>query len=300
MVLELIEQADGLIEGFRPGVMERLGLGPGPLARNPRLVRARDRMGAGRPAVAGGRARPELHFGHRRAACNGPRRQPPTPPLNVLGDYAGGSLYPSGFRGHPRSARLRARPGGGCRDGRRCGVDHDGDDGPACGRHARQGARTNLLDTGAPFYEVYACADGKYVSVGPIEGKFYRLLLEQLGLQDHPQLQAQMDRAQWPAAKQILAAKFRERTRDEWALLLSPLDVCVAPVLDFDEAPNHPHVKRAARSSNWTASRIRRPAHAFAHARAAPRCADHRQRDRRAARLPDARIEALRAQQTFI
>ena len=74
-------------------------------------------------------------------------------------------------------------------------------------------------------------------------GKFYRLLLEQLGLQDHPQLQAQMDRAQWPAAKQILAAKFRERTRDEWALLLSPLDVCVAPVLDFDEAPNHPHVK---------------------------------------------------------
>ena len=285
MVLELIEQADGLIEGFRPGVMERLGLGPGlPRAQSTPLGRV---TGWGQDGPLSQVAGHDLNYISVTGALHAMGRvgQPPTPPLNVLGDYAGGSLS-SGFS---RASSKRAAPGAQV-------VDAAMVDGVASimtvtmGLHAAgmldKARGTNLLDTGAPFYEVYACADGKYVSVGPIEGKFYRLLLEQLGLQDHPQLQAQMDRAQWPAAKQILAAKFRERTRDEWALLLSPLDVCVAPVLDFDEAPNHPHVK--ARGTFVELDGVTHPAPG-PRFRARPlrgrpaRCADHRQRDRRAA-----------------
>jgi crotonobetainyl-CoA:carnitine CoA-transferase CaiB-like acyl-CoA transferase len=233
--------------------------------------------------------------------------QPPTPPLNVLGDYAGGSLY---LAFGLLAGMLEARS-----SGKGQVIDAAMVDGVASlmtvtmGMHAAgmlsKTRGTNLIDTGAPFYEVYACADGKYISVGPIEGKFYRLLLEQLGLQDHPQLQAQMDRTQWPAARQIFAEKFRERTRDQWVQQLGHLDVCVAPVLDFDEAPEHPHVK--ARGTLIDLNGVTQPAPGprFSRtpaARPEPPAAPTTDNAIAALKdwLPDARIEAWRTRGTFI
>ncbi|MFT4193173.1 CoA transferase, partial [Ottowia sp.] len=164
---------------------------------------------------------------------------------------------------------------------------------------------TNLLDTGAPFYEVYECADGKYVSVAPIEGKFYRLLLEQLELQDHPLLQKQMDKARWPEAKQVLAEKFKERTRDEWARQLGHLDACVAPVLDFDEAPQHPHIR--ARGTLTEIAGVVQPAPGPRFSRTpaaqpeppAPLSTENAVAALRGW-LPEARIQAYQSQDTFI
>ncbi|AQH04366.1 carnitine dehydratase (plasmid) [Burkholderia sp. KK1] len=247
MVMELVADADALIEGFRPGVMERLGLGPDVcLARNPRLVYGRV-TGWGQDGPSSQVAGHDLNYIAITGALHAMGRagQAPTPPLNVLGDYAGGSLY---LAFGLLAGVLEARG-----SGKGQVVDAAMVDGVASimtvtmGLHAAgmlgKARGTNLLDTGAHFYEVYECADGRYVSVGPIESKFYRLLLEKLGLQDHPVLQKQMDRAQWPEAKQVLAARFRQRTRDEWTQLLGESDVCFAPVLDFDEAPDHPHIK---------------------------------------------------------
>ncbi|AWQ03749.1 CaiB/BaiF CoA transferase family protein [Bordetella bronchiseptica] len=248
MVLALLEQADALIEGFRPGVMERLGLGPDAcLARNPRLVYGRV-TGWGQEGPLARVAGHDLNYISITGALHAMGRagQAPTPPLNVLGDYAGGSLY---LAFGLLAGILEARG-----SGKGQVVDAAMVDGVAslmtvimgmygAGMHGKQRG-TNLVDTGAPCYEVYECADGKYVSVAPIEDKFYRLLLEKLQLQDHPLLQEQMDRAAWPQAKQVLAARFRERTRDEWTELLGASDVCLAPVLDFDEALAHPHIRQ--------------------------------------------------------
>jgi crotonobetainyl-CoA:carnitine CoA-transferase CaiB-like acyl-CoA transferase len=247
MVLELVSQADALIEGFRPGVMERLGLGPDPcLARNPRLVYGRV-TGWGQDGPLAQVAGHDLNYIAITGALNaiGRAGQAPTIPLNILGDYAGGSLY---LAFGLLAGILEARG-----SGKGQVVDAAMVDGVASlmtvtlGLHAAgmltKQRGTNLLDSGAHFYEVYECADGKYVTVGPIERKFYLQLLERLDLADHPLLRDQMDRAQWPQAKEVLAAKFRERTRDEWTQLLGDLDVCFAPVLDFDEAPHHPHIQ---------------------------------------------------------
>jgi crotonobetainyl-CoA:carnitine CoA-transferase CaiB-like acyl-CoA transferase len=247
MVLELVSQADALIEGFRPGVMERLGLGPDPcLARNPRLVYGRV-TGWGQDGPLAQVAGHDLNYIAITGALNaiGRAGQAPTMPLNILGDYAGGSLY---LAFGLLAGILEARG-----SGKGQVVDAAMVDGVASlmtvtlGLHAAgmltKQRGTNLLDSGAHFYEVYECADGKYVTAGPIERKFYLQLLERLDLADHPLLRDQMDRAQWPQAKEVLAAKFRERTRDEWTQLLGDLDVCFAPVLDFDEAPHHPHIQ---------------------------------------------------------
>ncbi|BAO91942.1 CaiB/BaiF CoA transferase family protein [Caballeronia cordobensis] len=247
MVMELVADADALIEGFRPGVMERLGLGPDVcLALNPRLVYGRV-TGWGQDGPLSQVAGHDLNYIAITGALHAMGRagQAPTPPLNVLGDYAGGSLY---LAFGLLAGVLEARG-----SGKGQVVDAAMVDGVASimtvtmGLHAAgmlsKARGTNLLDTGAHFYEVYECADGRYVSVGPIESKFYRLLLEKLGLQDHPVLQKQMDRTQWPEAKQVLAARFRQRTRDEWTQLLGESDVCFAPVLNFDEARDHPHIK---------------------------------------------------------
>ncbi len=247
LVMELVGQADALIEGFRPGVMERLGLGPDVcLKANPRLVYGRV-TGWGQDGPLSQVAGHDLNYISITGALHAMGRagQAPTPPLNVLGDYAGGSLY---LAFGLLAGILEART-----SGQGQVVDAAMVDGVASimtvtmGLHAAgmmSGERgTNLLDTGAHFYEVYECADGRHLSVAPIEGKFYRLLLEKLGLQDHPLLQQQMDKARWPEAKQVLAARFKERTQGEWTALLGHLDACVAPVLDFDEAPRHPHVK---------------------------------------------------------
>lgn len=205
LVMELIGQADALLEGFRPGVMERLGLGPDVcLKRNPRLVYGRV-TGWGQEGPLSQVAGHDLNYLSITGALHvmGRAGQPPTPPLNVLGDYAGGSLY---LAFGLLAGILEARG-----SGQGQVIDAAMVDGVTSimtvilGLHEAgmlgKERGTNLLDTGAPFYEVYACADGKYVSVGPIEGKFYRQLLEQLGLQDHPLLQKQMDRAVWPQAK---------------------------------------------------------------------------------------------------
>ncbi|MBN3769452.1 CaiB/BaiF CoA-transferase family protein [Burkholderia sp. Se-20378] len=309
LVLDLIASADALIEGFRPGVMERLGLGPEPcLARNPRLVYGRV-TGWGQDGPLSQVAGHDLNYISITGALHAMGRagQAPTPPLNVLGDYAGGSLY---LAFGLLAGILEARG-----SGKGQVVDAAMVDGVASimtvtmGLHAAgmlDNARgTNLLDTGAPFYEVYACADGKYVSVGPIESKFYRLLLEQLDLQDHPLLQAQMDRAQWPQAKQVFAEKFRERTRDEWVQRLGHLDVCVAPVLDFDEAPSHPHAQARGMFVDLDGVTHPAPGPRFSRTPAArPEAPAAPTTDNAIAALqgwlPDAQIDACRARGTFI
>ncbi|WP_322063288.1 CaiB/BaiF CoA-transferase family protein [Paraburkholderia sp. J63] len=309
MTMELIAQADALIEGFRPGVMERLGLGPDAcLARNPRLVYGRV-TGWGQDGPLAQVAGHDLNYIAITGALHAMGRagQAPTPPLNVLGDYAGGSLY---LAFGLLAGILEARG-----SGRGQVVDAAMVDGVASimavtlGLHAAgmlsKERGTNMLDTGAPFYEVYACADGKYVSVGPIESKFFRLLLDKLGLQDHPLLQQQMDRAQWPEAKAVLAARFRERTRDEWARELGEFDVCLAPVLDFDEAPDHPHL--AVRGTFIELDGVTHPAPGPRFSRtpaARPEPPAALSTDNAIAALqgwlPDERIEAWRARGTFI
>ncbi|VWB44357.1 carnitine dehydratase [Burkholderia lata] len=309
LVLDLIANADALIEGFRPGVMERLGLGPEPcLARNPRLVYGRV-TGWGQDGPLSQVAGHDLNYISIIGALHAMGRagQAPTPPLNVLGDYAGGSLY---LAFGLLAGILEARG-----SGKGQVVDAAMVDGVASimtvtmGLHAAgmlDNARgTNLLDTGAPFYEVYACADGKYVSVGPIESKFYRLLLEQLDLQDHPLLQVQMDRAQWPQAKQVFAEKFSERTRDEWVQRLGHLDVCVAPVLDFDEAPSHPHAQARGMFVDLDGVTHPAPGPRFSRTPAArPEAPAAPTTDNAIAALqgwlPDAQIDACRARGTFI
>ncbi|VWC58106.1 carnitine dehydratase [Burkholderia lata] len=309
MVLDLIAEADALIEGFRPGVMERLGLGPEPcLARNPRLVYGRV-TGWGQDGPLSQVAGHDLNYISITGALHAMGRagQAPTPPLNVLGDYAGGSLY---LAFGLLAGILEARG-----SGQGQVIDAAMVDGVASittvmmGMHAAgmlgKERGTNLVDTGAHFYEVYACADGKYVSVGPIEVKFYRLLLEQLDLQDHPLLQAQMDRAQWPQAKQVLAAKFSERTRDEWAQRLGHLDVCVAPVLDFDEAPRHPHAQARGMFVDVDGVTHPAPGPRFSRTPAAqPEAPATLSTENAVAALqdwlPEARIDAYRAQGAFI
>jgi crotonobetainyl-CoA:carnitine CoA-transferase CaiB-like acyl-CoA transferase len=246
LVLELVAGADALIEGFRPGVMERLGLGPDAcLQRNPKLVYGRV-TGWGQDGPLAQAAGHDINYIAVTGLLDaiGRAGQPPTMPLNVVGDYAGGALM---LAFGVVAGVLEARS-----SGRGQVVDAAMVDGAASLLTVLAGARaagmmngprgTNLLDTGAPFYEVYACADDKFISIGPIEGKFYRQLLALLEL-DAPALQRQMDPEAWPEAKRLLAERFRMRTRDEWTALLEGTDVCFAPVLSMEEAPQHPHLR---------------------------------------------------------
>jgi crotonobetainyl-CoA:carnitine CoA-transferase CaiB-like acyl-CoA transferase len=247
LVLELVQSADALIEGFRPGVTERLGLGPSAcLARNPRLVYGRV-TGWGQDGPLAQAAGHDINYIAITGLLHaiGRRGEAPTIPLNVVGDYAGGSMYLAlGILAGVLEART---------SGKGQVVDAAIVDGVASLTTVLTGMRaagmtsaergSNLLDSGAPFYEVYECADGEYVSIGPIEAKFYRQLLERLDLVDAPALQRQRDTASWPDAKRAFADKFKTKTRAEWTLLLEGSDVCFAPVLDIDEAFEHPHLK---------------------------------------------------------
>jgi len=246
LVLGLIEQGQGLIEGFRPGVMERLGLGPEDcFARNPRLVYGR-MTGWGQTGPLAQTAGHDLGYIAITGVLNaiGREGQAPAVPLNLLGDYAGGSLY---LALGMLAAMIEARTS---RRGQV--VDAAIVDGVASlattyfGMHAAgmlNAARgTNATDSGSHFYDVYECADGKWLAVGPIEGKFYSQLLQILEI-DPSQLGAQMDPEGWPAAKAILSAKFRTKTRDEWATRFEHTDACVAPVLDWSEAAQHAHLQ---------------------------------------------------------
>ena len=267
LVLALVERADVLIEGFRPGVMERLGLGPEPCARrNRRLVYGRV-TGWGQSGPLAGTAGHDLDYIALTGALHaiGRAGQPPVPPLNLVGDFGGGALY---LAVGVLAALVEAR-----RSGRGQVVDAAMVDGAAslmtaaCALRAagladdRRG--TNVLDGGAHYYDVYETLDGRHLAVAAIEPKFYAELLRRLGLD--PETLPQAPRRDWPAHKAELAAVFRTRTRDEWMAAFEGSDACVAPVLDLDEAPRHPHnraretfVQRAGRWQPNAAPRFSR------------------------------------------
>lgn len=244
-VRDLVRSADGLIEGFRPGVMERLGLGPNVLlADNPRLVYGR-MTGWGQTGPLAPAAGHDINYIALSGALHafGHAGERPTPPINMVGDFGGGAMM---LAFGMLAALLHVQRGG---EGQV--VDCAMTDGSALlmamiwGFRAQGmwgGARgENLLDTGAHFYDSYETADGKYVSIGSIEPQFYALLRDKAGLVEDADFDAQLDPRRWPALKAKLAALFRTRTRDEWCALMEGTDICFAPVLDFDEAVAHPH-----------------------------------------------------------
>lgn len=246
VALQLIGKADALIEGFRPGVTERLGLGPDVcLQRNPKLIYGR-MTGWGQTGPLAQTAGHDIGYIALTGVLNaiGRRNAPPTIPLNLVGDYAGGSLFLAlGIV----AALLEAQKSGAGQV-----IDAAMVDGAAClattffGMHAagmlnpRRG--TNISDSGSHFYDVYQCADDKWISVGPLEARFYAQLLKGLEL-DAQTLGPQADPKMWEIAKPILAARFRTRSRDKWARIFVNTDACVVPVLDWDEAPRHPHLR---------------------------------------------------------
>jgi alpha-methylacyl-CoA racemase len=250
-VRELAESADVLVEGFRPGVAERLGLGPDDLlGANPRLVYGR-MTGWGQDGPLAPRAGHDLTYLALSGALAhiGREGQPPTPPLNLVADFGGGGmLLAMGIL-----AALVERSG----SGHGQVVDAAMVDGAALLMAPLFGAwssgfwnearGTNLLDSGAPFYDVYECADGRWLAIGAIESQFYAQLLEGLGLAGDETLPDQNDASRWPELHDRIAAVVLTRTRDEWAAHFEGTDACVAPVLTMGEAPTHPHaVARAA------------------------------------------------------
>jgi alpha-methylacyl-CoA racemase len=258
-VLKLVEGADVLIEPFRPGVTEKLGLGPDDcMARNPRLVYARMTGfgGTGTLARAAGHDINYIALTGALLAIGGPDK--PTPPLNLIGDYGGGALY---LAFGVMAAVYEAQ-----RSGQGQVVDVGMVDGaaslmiPVYGLHAAgtitDQRASNILDGGAPFYDAFECADGKFVSIGSIEKKFYALLLEKLGLLD-ADLPDQMDKSKWPELKARFAEVIRTKTRDEWVGIMEGTDVCFAPVMSMSEAHTHPH--NAARGNFEEVAGITQP-----------------------------------------
>jgi alpha-methylacyl-CoA racemase len=242
--LRLVEQADVLIEGFRPGVMERLGVGPDVcLARNPRLVYGR-MTGWGQTGTLAHAAGHDINYLSLSGALHaiGEKGGKPVAPLNLVADCGGGAmLLAMGVLAGVIAARST---------GQGQVVDAAMTDGAALlsammygmkagGRWSNQRGE-NLLDGGAHFYDTYACADGKFVAIGSIEPQFYATLREHCGIDD-PLFDQQMDPRLWPVLKLRLADVFKTRTRDEWCALLEGTDACFAPVLDWDEAPAHAH-----------------------------------------------------------
>jgi alpha-methylacyl-CoA racemase len=244
LVLRLLERADALIEGFRPGVMERLGLGPDVcLGRNPRLVYGR-MTGWGQEGPLAHAAGHDINYIGLAGALDpiGRAGGPPVPPLNLVGDFGGGGM----LLAYGIACALVERQ----RSGKGQVVDAAMVDGAAALMTIFHGMRhagywsdergTNLLDSGAPFYDVYETKDAKWVSIGSIEPQFYRELLRLTGLEGE-ELPRQGDRAGWDATKRRLAQVFRAKTRDEWCAIMEGSDVCFAPVLSMGEAPQHPH-----------------------------------------------------------
>ena len=241
--LKLMAAADGIIEGFRPGVMERNGLGPDVcLKRNPKLVYGR-MTGWGQTGPYASAAGHDMNYiaitGALHAIGTGDK---PIPPLNLVGDFGGGALY---LAFGLMAGIIQARE-----TGKGQVIDCAMSDGAASlmamfyGFKAsgawQETRRSNLLDGGAHFYDTYQCSDGKWVSIGSIEPQFYALLLEKTGIND-PDFQRQMDRSAWPELRQKLANVIAQKTQGEWTELMGATDVCFAPVLDLDEAPRHPH-----------------------------------------------------------
>jgi alpha-methylacyl-CoA racemase len=270
-MLRLVERADVLIEGLRPGVTERLGIGPADChARNPRLVYAR-MTGWGQDGPLADRAGHDITYIALTGTLHaiGTAGGKPVPPLNLVGDFGGGSMFL--VLGVLAALWERDRSGAGQV------VDAAMVDGVsalaqmfwslrACGLWSDQRG-ANLLDSGTPFYDTYACADGRYVAVGALEPQFYAALLEGLGLigEDLP---AQLDPAGWPVLRQRFTEVFATRSREEWVAAFEGTDACVAPVLSFAEVPTHPHI--AARGTVITVDGVPQAAPAPRFSRTRP------------------------------
>lgn len=243
--LDVIAKADVLIEGFRPGVMEKLGLGPDAvLARNPRLIYGR-MTGWGQTGPLAQTAGHDINYIALTGALAaiGPSEGPPSPPLNLVGDFGGGALYLA--LGIVSALLERTASGQGQV------IDAAIVDGTASLMSFFQGIvatgltnmerETSLLAGQASFYGCYACADGKYVSVGPLEPKFFARLIELLEL-DPAAFPQRNDPENWPEQRQLIAKAFSQRTRDVWCVLMEGSDACFAPVLELHEAPTHAHM----------------------------------------------------------
>ncbi|MBK1875025.1 CoA transferase [Marinobacter sp. 1-3A] len=243
-LLDLVESADALFEGFRPGVAEKLGVGPEPcLARNPRLVYGR-MTGWGQFGPLSHAAGHDINYISLTGALHaiGRAGEKPVPPLNLVGDFGGGGMFLAlGIV----AALLETQ-----KSGKGQVIDAAMTDGSAIlmamfhsmhamGLHSLDRG-TNKLDGGAHFYDTYETLDGKYISIGSIEPQFYAQLLEVAGLQEDL-FQDQLNKANWPALKKAIAEVFAQKTRDEWCDLMEGTDICFAPVLDFEEAAGHPH-----------------------------------------------------------
>jgi alpha-methylacyl-CoA racemase len=245
-LLDLVATADALIEGFRPGVMERLGVGPEEcMARNPRLVFGR-MTGWGQTGPYSQAAGHDINYISLAGALAhfGRAGEAPVPPLNMVGDFGGGGMF---LALGVVAAILEAQGSGTGQV-----VDTAMVDGSAVlmsmfwamrsiGVFDENARGTNLLDTGAHFYDVYECADGNYISVGSIEPQFYAELLRLTGLEGDEQFARQMDRSRWPELKRRLAELFATKSRSEWCEIMEATDVCFAPVLTMTEAAAHSH-----------------------------------------------------------
>ena len=272
-LLQLVEKADAIIEGFRPGVMERLGIGPTECAkRNPKIVFGRmtgwGQDGPYAPlaghdinyiALAGALA----HFARKDEA--------PVPPLNMVGDFGGGGMF---LAFGVVCALLEAQ-----KSGKGQVIDAAMIDGSATlmsmfwamksiGMFNENAPGTNLLDTGAHFYDVFQCQDGKYISIGSIEPQFYALLLEKTGLTNDPAFAKQMDPSQWPTLKAKLQDVIKQKTQAQWCEIMEGTDVCFAPVLTMTEATQHPH--HIARNTFINIAGVTQPAPAPRFSRTSP------------------------------
>src|SRR5258706_3791494 len=259
-VLDLLGHADALIEGFRPGVMERLGLGPDVvMARNPRLVFGR-MTGWGQEGPLAQAAGHDINYISVTGALAAiGTKEKPVPPLNLVGDFGGGALY---LVVGVLAALLESK-----RSGKGQVVDAAMCDGAAslmsmffdmaaAGRWT-EGRESNFLDGGAHFYGVYECACGNFISIGSIEPQFYSLLRQHAGL-SVAEFDAQMDRKAWPGLKEKLTKVFKGKTREDWCKMMEGTDICFAPILTMAEAPNHPH--NAAREIFVTRHGVTQPA----------------------------------------
>ncbi len=270
LVLSLVEEADCLIEGFRPGVTERLGIGPAEcLACNSQLVYGR-MTGWGQDGPLAHSAGHDLNYIAVAGVLDAIGRAggPPTPPLNLVGDYGGGSLY---LVVGILAGILHARA-----TGQGQVIDAAIVDGAAslatglfgriaAGAHGARG--TNVLDSGAPYYETYECSDGKWLSIAPIEEKFYAELCSRMDLEPS-ELGDRADRRTWPAIKSAFAARFKQRPCAEWCRLLEGTDACAAPVMSPAEAATHPHMR--ARGTLISVEGVIQPAPAPRFSRTVP------------------------------
>jgi alpha-methylacyl-CoA racemase len=244
-VLKLVETADVLLEGFRPGVTERLGLGPDVcLERNPKLVYGR-MTGWGQTGTMAHAAGHDINYISLSGVLHaiGEPGSRPTPPLNLVGDFGGGgmllafgivaALYERGVSGEGQVIDAAMTDGSALLMNSIFGLMGQG--------VWNQNRGSNLLDGGAHFYGTYETKDGRFVSIGSIEPQFYALLLEKTGLDQDPDLAQQMSRDDWPKLREKLAAVLATKTRDEWDEIMLGTDICYAPILNFDEAVAHPH-----------------------------------------------------------